>query len=114
MVRRATEFGAELGHDNHQVVLAETSEAFRERREFDPFAVEARLSRESIPWDACYEAGKAHREYRRRGGQRERTLPDFFVRAHAHARGYAMLTRDARRYRTYFPNIHIIAPDTHP
>ena len=98
----------------NQVVLAETSEFFGEPAAFEPFARHARISRESIPWEACYAAGKAHVAYRKQGGRRERTLPDFFVGAHAHVRTYSLLTRDPRRYRRYFPDVEIIAPDTHP
>ncbi len=98
----------------NQVVLAETTEVFEEPERFEPFASLARLSREGIPWEACFEAGKAHVEYRRGGGERDRTLPDFFIGAHAKVRGHQLLTRDPRRYRRYFPSLDIIAPDTHP
>lgn len=98
----------------NQVVLAETSETFEEPASFDPFASQAGLTRESIPWQACYEAGKAHVAYRQRGGLRERTLPDFLIGAHAVVMAHQLLTRDGRRYRTYFPGLEIIAPDTHP
>jgi len=50
------------------------------------------------------------RDYRRRGGTRTSTLPDFFIGAHAAVAGLTLLTRDARRYRTYFPRLRIIAP----
>lgn len=98
----------------NQVVLAETSEMFRQPSAFEPFALQARLSRENIPWEACYEAGRAHVSYRQRGGLKERTLPDFLIGAHAVVKGHRLLTRDARRYRTYFPNLEIISPDAHP
>ena len=55
-----------------------------------------------------------HRKYRRSGGLRERVLPDFLIGAHAAVKSYRILTRDAARYRTYFPDVDIIAPDTHP
>jgi len=42
------------------------------------------------------------------------TLPDFLIGAHAAVKGYTLLTRDARRYRQYFPDLDIIAPDSHP
>jgi predicted nucleic acid-binding protein len=49
-------------------------------------------------------------KYRRRGGRRPAPLPDFYVGAHAALEGYTLLTRDARRYRTYFPKLRVVAP----
>nr|WP_298094941.1 type II toxin-antitoxin system VapC family toxin [uncultured Shinella sp.] len=76
----------------------------------------ARLNpvREALPFSAAYQAGIAHQRYRRAGGQRERTLPDFLIGAHAQTRGHRLLTRDAARYRSYFPALDIISPETHP
>jgi len=73
-----------------------------------------RPHREHFPFAAAYPAGAAHDFYRRRGGRRERTLPDFLIGAHAFISGHRLLTRDAGRYRSYFPSLEIIAPDTHP
>lgn len=72
------------------------------------------LQREALPFSAAYRAGLVHQHYRRAGGQRERTLPDFLIGAHAEARGHRLLTRDIARYRTYFPALDIISPETHP
>lgn len=72
------------------------------------------LGREQMPFAAAYRAGIAHRDYRKSGGARERTLPDFLIGAHAETAGHALLTRDPARYRSYFPDLDIIAPDTHP
>jgi predicted nucleic acid-binding protein len=66
--------------------------------------------REDLPYDAAFLAGKAYVEYRERGGKRRSLLPDFLIGAHAAVAGYRMLTRDARRYRTYFPKLDLIAP----
>jgi predicted nucleic acid-binding protein len=66
--------------------------------------------REDLPYDAAFLAGKAYVEYRERGGTRRSLLPDFLIGAHAAVAGYRMLTRDARRYRTYFPKLDLIAP----
>jgi hypothetical protein len=63
-----------------------------------------------LPWEAAFLATKAFSRYRRRGGTRTRPLPDFFIGAHAAVAGMTLLTRDARRYRTYFPKLDIIAP----
>ncbi|MGO7029267.1 type II toxin-antitoxin system VapC family toxin, partial [Rhizobium johnstonii] len=66
------------------------------------------------PFPAAYRAGMAHAKYRRRGGLNERTLPDFFIWAHALDRSHRLLTRDGARYRSYIPEIDIISPETHP
>ncbi|RUV38219.1 type II toxin-antitoxin system VapC family toxin [Mesorhizobium sp. M7A.F.Ca.MR.148.00.0.0] len=72
------------------------------------------MDRELVPWDAAFLAGVAHSRYRRAGGIRERTLPDFLIGAHATVAGHRLLTRDAARYRSYFPELDIISPETHP
>lgn len=66
--------------------------------------------REEIPYEAAYLAGKAYVRYRERGGQRHSILPDFLIGAHAAVAGYRVLTRDPRRYRSYFPKLHLVAP----
>jgi predicted nucleic acid-binding protein len=74
-------------------------------------ALEAALyRREALPWEAGFLAGKCFLAYRRRGGLRNSPLPDFYIGAHAAIGHLALLTRDAARYRTYFPTIEILAP----
>jgi predicted nucleic acid-binding protein len=78
-------------------------------------ALEAALSghpfaRLALPWDAAFVAGKAYRRYRSRGGAKRSPLPDFYIGAHAAVAGLALLTRDAKRYRQYFPRLRLIAP----
>lgn len=68
--------------------------------------------REPIPWAAAFLAGKAFVEYRRNKGTKATTLPDFFIGAHAAVAGLDLLTRDVGRYRTYFPTVTLIAPDS--
>ncbi|MFC7477862.1 type II toxin-antitoxin system VapC family toxin [Dankookia sp. GCM10030260] len=59
---------------------------------------------------ALFRAGKVFQAYRRRGGTRTGVLPDLFIGAHAEVSGLRLLTRDAARYRTYFPTLDLIAP----
>lgn len=66
--------------------------------------------REDVPYAAAFLAGKTHARYRERGGRRRRVLADFMIGAHAAIAGYRILTRDPRRYRSYFPNVELIAP----
>ena len=66
--------------------------------------------REDLPYEAGYLAGKCFLRYRRAGGLKRSPLPDFYIGAHAAVAGYRLLTRDAGRYRTYFPNLKLIAP----
>lgn len=70
--------------------------------------------RESLPWESAFAAGQAFRVYRKRGGVRERTLPDFFIGAHALLRGYTILTRDPTGFQPYFPMVPLITPQSHP
>lgn len=66
--------------------------------------------REPIPYEAAFLAGKVFHAYRGRGGQKTAPLPDFLIGAHAVVAGYAVLTRDPRRYRRDFPKLRLIAP----
>ena len=63
-----------------------------------------------LPFEAGFLAGQCFMKYRRRGGERRSPLPDFYVGAHAAIAGLTLLTRDAKRYRAYFPTLQIIAP----
>lgn len=98
----------------NQIVVSEVAAEFLTREKFEGALTASFWVREDLPWPAAYLAGWAHREYRKQSGERERTLPDFLIGAHAQTMGYRLLTRDARRYRNYFPNLDIVAPDTHP
>ena len=92
------------------IVYAEVSVAFDSIDELDLALRVTLVEREPLPYAAGFLAGKAHVAYRRRGGPRTTPLPDFYIGAHAAIAGYRLLTRDAGRFRTYFPTLDIIAP----
>ena len=64
----------------------------------------------ALPSEAAFLAGKCFVAYRKRGGVKSSPLPDFYIGAHASVSRLALLTRDATRYRTYFPKLQLIAP----
>lgn len=92
------------------IVYAELSVGFDRIDKVDTFLGETGVEVIEVPRAALFLAGKAFQGYRARGGIRTGVLPDFFIGAHAVVEGVALLTRDARRYRTYFPTITLITP----
>ena len=92
------------------VIYAEVSTRYETIESLDDALPAELYVRAPLPWAAAFLAAKAFREYRRRGGARTSTLPDFFIGAHAAISGMTLLTRDVRRYRAYFPKLRIIAP----
>jgi predicted nucleic acid-binding protein len=92
------------------VVYGEVSVHFSSIEELNALLASPEYSREPIPFDAAFLAGKAFLDYRRRGGPRPSSLPDFFIGAHASVAGYRLLTRDPNRIRTYFPTVGLITP----
>jgi len=92
------------------IIYAEISIGFERVEELDEVLGEDSFLRHPLPWEAAFLAGKCFLEYRRRGGSRRSPLPDFYIGAHAAVAGLPLLTRDARRYRTYFSGLHILSP----
>ena len=92
------------------IIYAEASVHFQSKEDLDEALPHDHFRREPLRYDAAFLAAKAHMQYRRRGGRRHAPLPDFFIGAHALIAGHTLLTRDPRRYRTYFPTLKLIAP----
>ena len=63
-----------------------------------------------IPPEASFLAGKCFMQYGRRGGKKTLPLPDFLIGAHAAVEKLPLLTRDAGRFRDYFPSVELICP----
>jgi len=92
------------------IVYAEVSIGYSTIEALDAAIPPTLYRREALPWEAGFLAGKCFVRYRRRGGSRQSPLPDFYIGAHAAIGRLALLTRDAARYRSYFPGVEIIAP----
>jgi len=95
----------------NDVVYAETSIRYRDLQKFEAALAKAGVIVVPMPRPALFIAGKAFARYREAGGIRTGVLPDFFIGAHAQVEQLPLLTRDVRRYRSYFPNVTLIAPD---
>lgn len=92
------------------LIYSEVSTRFTDIGELDRLLPPRVLRRAALPYAAGFLAGKAFESYRRRGGQRRSPLPDFYIGAHAVVSGLTLLTRDSRRYSTYFPTIRLLTP----
>ena len=95
------------------LIYAEVSLAFDSVSELERELDALLLERLELPFDAGFGAGRAFLKYRRAGGARSSPMPDFYIGAHAAFEGLTLLTRDARRYRTYFPSVTLISPQVH-
>lgn len=94
------------------IVYAELAVRYQRIEDLETFIEEAGIEVLSIPREALFLAGKVFTQYRRAGGSRTGVLPDFFVGAHAAVAQQPILTRDVGRFRTYFPSLTLIAPNT--
>lgn len=92
------------------IIYAEVASGFATMRELDVRLGQDAFRRLPLPYQAGFVAGRAFVEYRRRGGVRTYPLPDFYIGAHAAVAGLTLLTRDAGRYRGYFPRVRMICP----
>jgi predicted nucleic acid-binding protein len=92
------------------IVYAELSMAFAAIEDLDDVVERMALKMIDIPQSALFLAGKAFLRYRRRSGSKADVLSDFYIGAHAAVEGVPLLTRDIRRYKTYFPSVALIGP----
>lgn len=92
------------------IIYSEISIGFDRIEDLDRALPEEFFRREPLPWEAGFLAGKCFLKYRKSGGARRSPLPDFYIGAHAAVSGLTLLTRDEKRYKTYFPKLALIAP----
>jgi predicted nucleic acid-binding protein len=95
----------------NSIIYSEVSIGFERIEEVEELFVSTYFTREPIPWEACFLAGKCFLQYRKKGGVKTNPLPDFFIGSHALINGYRLLTRDTARYKTYFPKLKLITPE---
>lgn len=93
------------------IIYAEVSVRYSRIEDLEAALPKTMFDREAVPYEAAFLAGKSFATYRQRGGEKRSPLPDFFIGAHAAVAGYRLMTRDAARYRTYFPKLSLIAPE---
>jgi len=94
----------------NDVVYAELSVRYSRMAELDAMLREFVIDLSPTPREALFLAGKAYQRYRAAGGLRTGVLPDFFIGAHSLVAHAPLVTRDPRRYRSYFPGIALITP----
>lgn len=94
------------------VIYADLWIAFRRIEELESMLKVSAFRLDPIPREALFLAGRVFQSYKQRKGAKTGVLPDFFIGAHAAVAGVPLLTRDLRRYRTYFPTLTLISPDS--
>ena len=92
------------------IIYAELSQTFSTFEALDEVVTELGLLMQEVPRPALFLAGKAFVRYRKVGGGKNNVLADFFIGAHAAVNGLPLLTRDAKRYRSYFPSVALVVP----
>lgn len=94
----------------NDVVYTELSVRYESIEALDRFLSDAAIVLAPMPREALFLAGKVFTQYRKAGGPKTGVVPDFFIGAHAATARISLLTRDVRRYRTYFPTAELIVP----
>lgn len=93
------------------LVYSEISRDFSTKSLLDEFIADLGLRIDTLTTEIAFLAAAAHARYRKAGGMRDATLPDFFIGAHAAVKGFPLLTRDPARIRNYFPRVTLITPE---
>jgi hypothetical protein len=94
----------------NDVIYAECAVSFATAEQATEALALLGLARAPLADAGLHRAAHAFRDYRRAGGPKGNVLSDFFVGAHAEISGLPLLTRDTRRYATYFPSVRLITP----
>lgn len=92
------------------ITYAEIALDFADHQVLDRWLRNLDIQKLALPYEAAFGAARAYQHYRRARGTRRSPLPDFYIGAHAAVADLTLITRDSRRYRTYFPSLRLIAP----
>ncbi len=92
------------------VVWAETASVFPSADAAREAMMRLGVELETIGIEAALAVGAAWRDYRRRGGRRQRVAADFLIGAHALRQADRLLTRDRGFYRRYFAGLKVLDP----
>lgn len=93
------------------IIYSELTPAFESQAALDRWLRPSLFRRLPLPYEAAYRASVAFMRYRGQGGTKISALPDFYIGAQAEVERLTLVTRDAARYRTYFPKVKLIVPD---
>lgn len=94
------------------IIYAELAPNFRDGEELDDALSSNSILKALLPYEAAFRASEAFLKYRKLGGSKTSPLPDFYIGAHAAVEGLTLITRDSARFKTYFPDLHLISPDS--
>jgi predicted nucleic acid-binding protein len=94
----------------NMVVYAELAGYPQKAANVDQLLDELGVITQDIQRPTARAAAQAFNQFRQRDGKKTGVLPDFFIGAQALTEGWSLLTRDAARYKTYFPKIKLICP----
>lgn len=93
------------------IIYAEISTCFENIEELEAAVPASDFARLHLPLEAAFLAGKIFLQYKKNNGTKTSTMPDFFIGAHAMIKNMILLTRDVKRYKTYFPKLSLITPE---
>ena len=113
-MQKLEELGTQAQLVINPLILAEISPRFERASDLEAALNLLPLQKQALPWDAAFLAGQAVKVYRPAKGLQRSPMPVFYIGAHALTQGMRLLTRDAKRFMTYFPNLVVISPENSP
>lgn len=96
----------------NSIVYTEVSIGFEKIEEVESAISSLGIRVLELPREALFLTGKAFIKYRKNKGTKNSPLPDFFMGAHASVSQFSLITRDISKFRTYFPQVKLIHPET--